>query len=117
MSEPWEADAPLKAEWTDLAYEAVEDGRLSARVRVADDVATEIVEGVCPRCEDPIQVIRPRSAVSTGSGVLADSDSRLRSEWVFVDLMCACTEEHPGRPTGREGCGIGFRIPARVGGP
>lgn len=114
MNEPWEADAPLKAEWTDLAYDAVEEGRLSARVRVADDVATEVVEGVCPRCGDPIQLNRPRSAVTAGSGVLADSESSLRSEWTFIDLRCGCTEEHPGRPIGLMGCGIGFRIPARV---
>lgn len=116
MTDPlaWEKDTPLAARWTDLAYDLLVAGDITAVIRVEGDVSLELISGPCPRCHDRFAHAAPRSGVSGNAGVLAHEQARLPSDWVFVDLWCECTELHTGRPEGRAGCGVGFRVPARI---
>lgn len=111
---PWEKDAPLAARWTDLAYDLLVAGELTAVIRVHGEVSVEMISGPCPRCHDRFAHSAPRAGVSDRVGVLAHEHTALPSDWVFVDLWCECTEFHPERPEGRSGCGVGFRVPARI---
>ncbi len=122
----FEIENSLDYEWTDRAYEFLNDGRLTA---VYDDssVPVVVVDGLCPRCEHSFSVTKVSWASAVGRGVLGDSATEQTEEspadrhalassssieYVEVDVLCECAADHPGRNEAGKmhGCGIAFRI-------
>jgi hypothetical protein len=55
-----------------------------------------VLQGHCPRCDHPMnkELVFDTYALETVRG---------QSDRVVV--MCNCSHDHPGRPTGKSGCG------------
>ncbi|GAA0198292.1 hypothetical protein GCM10009526_21220 [Glutamicibacter creatinolyticus] len=110
--------------WTELAWESINDGRLS--VTAADAAASEItVLGACPRCTDEmtyrsvergVAAVPGRSAAEPGISIRTETDTpapaqAAQTPGIEVDVFCRCTYSHPGHPPQEPlGCGAVFRV-------
>lgn len=73
-----------------------------------------ILRGACPRCDDLMEFphvdkvykgrLLPRRRQSGASGGT-------------LPMMCTCDGEHPGRPSGEDGCGAYWNITLEISGP
>jgi predicted alpha-1,6-mannanase (GH76 family) len=116
-------------EWTVKAHEMLRRGELHARAFYSDEVLSAHVWGTCPRCGHALDVretlaaavITPRGSrgwwtALTGAitGQPTSRDFDLPAE-IPIDVGCACEYPHAGAPDRTWGCGVSFRIQARVG--
>jgi hypothetical protein len=113
---PYEMVAPNAYQWTEVAYDMLEDGRLTASITATGGIQTARVDGPCPRCEHPLNVQQILDIV-TGED-MATLGSHVATvnvdEYVPLIVPCECTEGHDGRPEGvTHGCGINFRLDVR----
>lgn len=113
-SYPFESANPYDPKWTDKAYDLICAGQIQAVIEISDQVATEVVKGPCPRCQEDFTYTAPATAVTGGVGVLGAKDAVLPSEWRSIELYCACAGPHAGRPPDKQGCGIAYSVPARI---
>lgn len=109
-----EGDDAVAYEWTEKAYDHILSNRLAATVSTVDGVRVGRVQGACPRCGDRLDHGQAQEAVVLSRRVLSGSGTDATSEYVYVDLWCSCEQAHPGRPADRRGCGVAFRVPAKV---
>lgn len=114
----YQVDAPNAYKWTEVAYDYLLDGKLTASVRSTGGISTATVTGACPYCEDDVNFSEVLDAVTGESmGTL----SRRAAEpvpagdgYVPLTVSCCCTGQHPGRPPGiSHGCGINFQVEVR----
>lgn len=93
------------------AADMMRDGLLHARVRAApDDVVVTHVWGPCPRCKDPIDVLR---AFHPEGGDPAPAATVPYP----VEVVCRCDgPRHPGAPESG-GCGASFRLDVQFSDP
>ncbi|MFE0821460.1 hypothetical protein [Streptomyces sp. NPDC058847] len=112
--------------WTEAAFRLLESGALTATVTARDNIASAVVDGVCPRCAHPFTDRRSLTAVTNGlGGTRADApggggvglaEPAGVPEAVVLDVTCSCGVSHPtGEPgaadaTALTGCGVSFRI-------
>lgn len=68
-----------------------------------------VLRGTCPRCKDfmiyPVlddvyKTIRPND-----DGATSETSGEAGSGGRVEPMICTCEAEHPGKPTGAEGCG------------
>lgn len=98
-------------EWTEKAFELLEDERLTATVTAGDGVFTVVTDGECPRCGHRLLDRQVGSAV-TGLevGVRNSAAHQESAPVVVVDVTCGCGHTHPDAPDNTTGCGVSFRI-------
>jgi hypothetical protein len=111
--------------WTEAAFRLLEAGALTATVTARDNIASAVVDGVCPRCAHPFTDRRSLTAVTNGLGGtraapgggpgLAEPVGA--PEAVVLDVTCSCGVPHPTGETAAAadatavtGCGVSFRI-------
>jgi hypothetical protein len=114
----YQVDAPNAYEWTEVAYDYLIDGKLTASIRSTGGISTATVTGTCPYCEDDVNFSEVLDAVTGESpGTLSRRAARpVQVDDVYVPLTvsCFCTGQHPGRPVGvSHGCGINFQVEVR----
>jgi hypothetical protein len=121
----YQADAPNAYEWTEVAYNYLVEGKLTASIRALGGISTATVTGTCPYCKDDVRFSEVLDAVSgeslstlSGLGRFA----RLRGAppvqaddvYVALTVFCSCTGQHSGRPDGVSyGCGVSFQVEVR----
>lgn len=107
---PWERAADF--EWTERAFEYLEQGKLSAEVRVRDGVISTRVWGNCPRCGGQLDDRQVHSAVTNvlGSSRGVEAMPGPGPAVVPVDVTCGCGRVHDGAPEEKTGCGVSFRV-------
>lgn len=111
--------------WTKRAFEMLESDTLHGEVVSREQVVRSRVWGPCPRCGHPLDDRQTHTAVAN----LMGGTRRSRDEkpafsdgkgvrYFHVDVSCGCDDIHPGTPTGRDGCGVSFRVelPVQVDG-
>lgn len=111
----YERDAPNAYQWTEVAYDYLLDGKLTAAITSAGGISTATVTGTCPRCADNVNFSEVLDAVTGESmrtlGRRDAQPARDDDGYVPLTVSCSCTEQHAGRPADiRYGCGINFRI-------
>jgi len=114
----YQADAPNAYEWTEVAYDYLLDGKLTAGIRSAGGISTARVSGTCPYCKDDVNFSEVLDAVTGESmGTLsrrAAQPAQADDGYVPLTVSCRCTGQHPGRPAGVSyGCGVNFRVEVR----
>ena len=114
----YEADAPNAYKWTEIAYDYLLDGKLTAGIRSAGGISTATVTGTCPHCGDDVNFSEVLDAVtgeSTGTlGWREAQPAQADDGYVPLTVSCSCTAQHPGRPADvNHGCGINFRVEVR----
>lgn len=65
-----------------------------------------ILNGACPRCADPMTFPHVSTVFKTAS-VLGQTSAADPGD---VQMLCTCSESHPGRPEGEDGCGAYWNI-------
>ena len=108
----WATTDAFDYAWTEKAYDLLVAKKITAVVVSADGVETSAVEGPCPRCGHTFSERRVRTAVTDRTGTLGGPGDGVGGSFVEVDLWCGCEDEHPGRPDGKTGCGVAYRVPA-----
>jgi hypothetical protein len=63
-----------------------------------------LLRGRCPRCDAPMEVAVV-DVVVKGAGTPSVTYTEDASGGRLEPVVCACPEEHRGRPEGRSGCG------------
>jgi len=114
----YQADAPNAYEWTEVAYDYLLDGKLTASIRSAGGISTATVTGTCPYCKDDVNFSEVLDAVTGESiGTLGwhrAQPAQADDGYVPLTVSCCCTAQHAGRPAGvTHGCGINFRVEVR----
>ena len=114
----YQADAPNAYEWTEVAYDYLLDGKLTASIRSAGGISTATVTGTCPYCKDDVNFSEVLDAVTGESiGTLGwhrAQPAQADDGYVPLTVSCCCTAQHAGRPAGvNHGCGINFRVEVR----
>ena len=114
----YQVDAPNAYQWTEVAYDYLLDGKLSAGIRSAGGISTASVTGTCPYCGDDVNFSEVLDAVAGESmrtlGWRATQSDQGGDGYTPLTVSCWCTGQHPGRPTGiSHGCGINFQIDVR----
>ena len=61
---PYETDAPNAYKWTEVAYDYLLDGKLTASIRSAGGISTATVTGTCPYCADDVNFSEVLDAVT-----------------------------------------------------
>lgn len=115
---PYEPDAPNAYEWTEIAYDYLLDGKLTASIRSTGGISTATVTGTCPHCGDDVNFSKVLDAVIGESmGTLGGRESQpaqADDDYVPLTVSCSCSAQHPGRPADvSHGCGINFRVEVR----
>ncbi len=115
---PYEADAPNAYRWTEVAYDYLLDGKLSAAIRSLGGISTATVTGACPYCGDDVNFSEVLDAVTGESmrtlGRRGTGPGQDDGGYVSLTVSCRCTRWHPGRPAGvSQGCGINFQVEVR----
>lgn len=113
----YETSAPLDYRWTLAAFDALQDGALSAEVLPVDGVWTARVVGACPRCGHHFTLTRVlesvvddptrRRALGTDTDVEGDDQDET---YEALTVACQCDAIHPGGSAQSTGCGIVFKI-------
>ncbi|MFD7496580.1 hypothetical protein ACFV8T_30060 [Streptomyces sp. NPDC059832] len=115
--------------WTEVAFDLLESGALTALVMTNDNVSSAVVEGACPRCVHHFTDRRPLTAVTSGiggsragvqgtggTGLVAPAGAYGYGDPVVLDVTCSCGAAHPAGASGAadstavSGCGASFRI-------
>jgi hypothetical protein len=114
----YQADAPNAYEWTEVAYDYLLDGKLTATIRALGGISTATVTGTCPYCKDDVKFSEVLDAVAGESlGTLSRRSAqpvRADDGYVALTVSCSCTGAHPGRPAGVSyGCGVNFQVEVR----
>ena len=114
----YQADAPNAYEWTEVAYDYLLDGKLTASIRALGGVSTATVTGTCPYCQDDVKFSEVLDAVTGESlGTLSRRAAHpvpADDGYVALTVSCSCTGQHPGRPAGVSyGCGVNFQVEVR----
>jgi hypothetical protein len=121
----YQADAPNAYEWTEVAYQYLVDGKLTASIRALGGISTATVTGTCPYCKDDVRFSEVLDAVSgesfsTLSGLgrfarrRAAPPAQADDGYVALTVSCSCTGQHSGRPAGVSyGCGVSFQVEVR----
>lgn len=112
------ADAPNAYKWTEIAYDYLLDGELTAGVRTLGGISTATVAGTCPYCKDDVNFSEVLDAVAGESlatlGLRRERPVPAGDGYVALTVSCACTGQHPGRPAGvSHGCGVNFQVEVR----
>jgi hypothetical protein len=116
----YEVDAPNAYKWTEVAYDYLLAGKLTASIRSAGGISTATVTGTCPYCADDVNFSEVLDAV-TGESLGTLSWRRTQpvqadDGYVPLTVSCCCTAQHAGRPAdASHGCGINFRVEVRRG--
>lgn len=116
----YQADAPNAYTWTEVAYDYLLDGKLTANIRTLGGISTATVTGQCPYCKDDVKFSEVLDAV-TGESIAtlsrrAAAPVQADDGYVALTVSCSCTGQHPGRPVGVSyGCGINFQVEVRPG--
>jgi hypothetical protein len=114
----YEHDAPNAYKWTEVAYDYLLDGTLTASIRSAGGISTAVVAGTCPYCLDDVNFSEVLDAV-TGESIGTLGWRKVRPDpadvgYVPLTVTCSCTAQHAGRPADvKYGCGINFRVDVR----
>lgn len=66
-----------------------------------------ILDGACPRCADLMTFPHVTTVFKTGTVPGSQAPASDREE---VQMLCTCSEAHPGRPKGEDGCGAYWNI-------
>ena len=95
--------------WTKKAYGMLERGDLHGEAVSQGGVVRCRVWGKCPRCDDDSLDDRQEfPAVASGRrGSLTQGPPQT---WQSVEVVCSCSETHPGARHGKTGCGVGFKV-------
>lgn len=114
----YEADAPNAYKWTEIAYDYLLAGKLTASIANAGGISTATVTGTCPHCGDDVNFSEVLDAVAGESmGTLGRRGTRAAQAddgYVALTVSCSCTGQHAGRPADvPHGCGINFRVEVR----
>jgi hypothetical protein len=114
----YERDAPNAYNWTEVAYDYLLDGRLTASISSAGGISTATVTGTCPHCTDDVNFSEVLDAVTGESvgtlGWRKVPPAQADEDYVPLTVSCACTGQHAGRPADvHYGCGINFRVDVR----
>lgn len=114
----YEADAPNAYKWTEVAYDYLLDGKLTASIRSAGGISTATVTGTCPYCGDDVNFSEVLDAVTGESmgtlGWRRAQPAPADDGYVPLTVSCSCTAQHTGRPADvNHGCGINFRVEVR----
>ena len=109
-----ESTAP---EWTEIAFEELQDGRLQGEVITSHGVVRSRVWGECPACGHGLDDRQTHSAVTSafggewrGTEDTGGDTGGAEPVYFEVDVSCGCEHAHPGAPSGRIGCGASFRV-------
>src|SRR5437667_12304412 len=91
---------PVERQWTERAFEFLREGKLKVTVRSLVGVSAVRVEGLCPYCEDYLDVEKMLTVTTEGSaagdrGVATKSGRTVLPRWAPVDLTCGCDTQHP----------------------
>ena len=114
----YEAATPNAYKWTEVAYDYLLDGKLTASIRSAGGISTATVTGTCPYCADDVNFSQVLDAV-TGESMETLGWRRAQpvpadDGYVPLTVSCSCTAQHAGRPADvNHGCGINFRVEVR----
>lgn len=108
MSMPYEKARPRAQEWTDKAHGLAAAGKIKTRREVKSGVTTVFLDGICPRCGDALSQAVERTAVIVRRAGPDAVRVPAAAEPVFQTFFCDCGEEHDGRPSDEQGCGIQF---------
>jgi hypothetical protein len=111
----YEADAPNAYKWTEMAYDYLLNGKLTASIRSAGGISTATVTGTCPYCRDDVNFSEVLDAVTGESmgtlGWRGTQPAHADDGYVPLTVSCSCTASHAGRPADvSHGCGINFRV-------
>ena len=111
----YQTDAPNAYRWTEVAYDYLVNGELTASIRSASGISTATVTGTCPYCRDDVKFSQVLDVVTgeamTTLGWRRAEPVQADDDYVPLTVSCACTEPHAGRPEGvKYGCGISFRV-------
>lgn len=114
----YETGAPNAYKWTEIAYDYLLDGKLTAGIRSAGGISTATVTGACPYCGDDVNFSEVLDAVAGESlatlGWRGAQPAQADDGYVPLTVSCCCTAPHAGRPAGvKHGCGVNFRVDVR----
>lgn len=115
---PYETGTPNAYKWTEIAYDYLLDGKLTAIILSAGGISSATVSGTCPYCRDDVNFSEVLDAVTGESmgtlGWLRAQPAEADDGYVPLTVSCSCTAQHAGRPADIiHGCGINFRIEVR----
>lgn len=90
---------------------ALTDAVVATFARTSTD-GSLLLSGRCPRCDHEFQAELPltRTRMAPGRGLTGMAGGELTATPVEYLVVCACDREHPGRPSGRAGCGAMGKI-------
>ena len=110
----YESASPNEYRWTQLAYDALTSGAMSAAVSGQAGARRVTVSGPCPRCGHELHFDQLLDAVAGEDGglkVLGDALEIPSDRYLELIVSCRCSEAHEHRPDGvTSGCGINFRV-------
>lgn len=92
-------------QWTETAYEMLEQGKIQAQLFNTDGVVSAHLWGPCPRCRHDLDDRQTLTAAVPGLRREVPSAVQMP-----VDVGCGCSHKHPGAPQDRLGCGVRFRV-------
>lgn len=104
-------------EWTEKAFEKLENGMLRGEVIASRGIIRSRVWGQCPACEHDLDDRQTHTAVTSVFGgewrdtALKDGGAgAAQPAYYQVDVSCGCGHAHPCAPGDRTGCGASFRV-------
>ena len=105
-------------EWTEKAFEKLEDGKLSGEVIISHGIVRSRVWGECPCCEHQLDDRQTHTGVTGVFGgewrgtTRGHESTRAGAQPIYhqVDVSCGCGHVHQGAPADKTGCGASFRV-------
>lgn len=65
------------------------------------------LDGPCPRCDHHFSQTR---ALVLPASAVRGNDHAPEQGPAWADFLCECSVDHPGAPSGEQGCGAGFSL-------
>lgn len=91
-------------------YHVVTDDHYGEQVATSFDASPiqggNILSGLCPRCADAMTFPQVKGVFRT----IWPGRPKASTAATTLPMNCRCTEEHPGRPNGKKGCGAYWNI-------
>ncbi len=108
----WNEVDPNARKWTDIAWDAFNEDRLTAKVQVSHAVMVSVLDGPCPRCNHRLSQRNLMTLVASLDPLETKGlDAATPQELAEVDFICDCSEEHAGRPKDvHSGCNTAFHL-------